>query len=179
MVENLGPYRARKNARARIIIGIHLSRFVVPASSVSLVSPQAGKLIHSAARSGPSVPVRRLSASFCHALHPPRRVLSRPTLQNTFRRAVYRRPVFCAAPVLVPCSRVLSASFCHASLASRPGRLPSVSGWSSGRPAALRSSSLRSIRPCSAAQRFLFSGALCAAPLRKSPTNGRQVIGAV
>ena len=27
MVENLGPYRARKNARARIIIGIHLSRF--------------------------------------------------------------------------------------------------------------------------------------------------------
>ena len=43
---------------------------------------------------------------------------------------------------------------CHALHASRPVRLPSVSGWSPGRFAALRSPSLRSIRTCSAAQRF-------------------------
>ena len=50
-----------------------------------------------------------------------------------------------------------SALLCHASLASRPGRLPSDSGWSSGRPAALRSPSLQSRLPCSAAQRFPLS----------------------
>ena len=46
---------------------------------------------------------------------------------------------------------------CHAAARSRPGRFRCDSGWSPGRPAALRSPSLCSKLPCSRPPRFFLS----------------------
>ena len=69
--------------------------------------------------------------------------LQETKIVSVCRAAIYGRRVrFNAAGTH---ARRLAASRCHG-LPARGARLPSVSGWSAGRPAALRSPSLRSIR---------------------------------
>ena len=62
-------------------------------------------------------------------------------------------PALALAPLQAPLLAA-SALWDHAAARSRPGRFHCDSGWSAGRPAALRSPSLRSKLPCSRPPRF-------------------------
>src|SRR5699024_9756510 len=98
--------------------------------------------------------------------------LQETKIVSVCRAAIYGRRVrFNAAGTH---ARRLAASRCHG-LPARDARLPSVSGWSAGRPAALRSPSLRSIRAAPDGSplpgvmlRALRDGQLLTAP-RKTP----------
>ena len=86
----------------------------------------------------------------CHASRPPRRRISRTTAAKPIRGCAPPW-AFASAPVLSACSRALSASSCHASLASRPVAFPSARA---GLRAALRPSARPHSGPGSPARRL-------------------------